>query len=511
MSRIGIQDSITVQVDSFDISYLTSAEGERILNRIESNYVGYLNTDDLSDSYEYSGFFLKEHPSLRVGDLIKIDGELDYRQVYSVPLFAKTKEYRAGEQVSNSYFAKISVSDYDRDTFGEGLSVVSKIANGSVTSLNWNKRDLIQYFENKVLLNPTTYQYYTPPVLNFVPVDGNGGGARAEVVVYGGQILDIVLTSGGSGYTKPPRVIVSRGYNVLRSNNYAESSFRIDFQSSEFILPQPKIVSIISDIPLWKWNLLEYTTAVLAPNPVDFENSIIRIIFPEPGNVSIPGTTYSYKQSRIEVPPIELDVDLSVDNITSTYYLDETFSGYTTYEHPVTKYYSTGVIDMLELPLENEFLYSQGKLGTTVGSFIDYIFMDVGYANVSGITLEQLEYTYTQFKGISDGIDTWMENYEINNSSITTDGTLFNPGIPSIQELMTYLDADLLIAGTVAYIPDTSNFPSSGKLLIGKELISYTSKLPDRLVGLNRGVSGTTAEFHAAGTLIRTVGLLTTT
>ena len=97
-----------------------------------------------------------------------------------------------------------------------------------------------------------------------------------------------------------------------------------------------------------------------------------------------------------------------------------------------------------------------------------------------------------------------MENYSINDSSITSNGTLFNPGIPSIQELMTYLDAPLSDTGTVAYVPDTSNFPNSGKLLIGKEMITYTAKLSDRFYGITRGVNGTEAVAHNAGQFLRT-------
>ena len=176
-----------------------------------------------------------------------------------------------------------------------------------------------------------------------------------------------------------------------------------------------------------------------------------------------------------------------------------------------TRHFTSGVLALDENPnLIFADFYTQGKLGGTVASFIDYLYLDAGYANVSGISLEQLELTYTQFAGISEGVDTWMENMELNNTSITSDGTLFNPGIPSIQELMSYLDAPLTTSSTVVYIPDTTNFPDSGKLLVGKELVTYTSKLPDRLIGVARGVDGTTAEAHSAGQFIRTIGLETT-
>ena len=87
-----------------------------------------------------------------------------------------------------------------------------------------------------------------------------------------------------------------------------------------------------------------------------------------------------------------------------------------------------------------------------------------------------------------------------------------NFAIPSIQELASYLDADLLIGNTFQIdIPDTTNFPSSGKLIVGKEIISYTSKLSDRLSGITRALNGTTEVDHPAGSILRTIGIETTT
>ena len=96
------------------------------------------------------------------------------------------------------------------------MSVSAEITGGKVVKLNWNQRDLSFFFNNNILVNPTAYNYYASPILNFVPTNGEGGGAKASVVVYGGQIIDVILIDGGSGYTAPPRVIVSRGYTVLR-------------------------------------------------------------------------------------------------------------------------------------------------------------------------------------------------------------------------------------------------------------------------------------------------------
>lgn len=492
-------DDLMISFDSASISYTTNSSGERILNRIESNYTPFLPTNDAYDSYDYRGILLKEHPSLKRGDLIRIDGELDYREITSTPIFAKSKNYNDGEQVSNSYFSKVATTEYNKDVFGEGFTVVCTLSDGKVNTISWNRRDLEIYFKNFILLNPTAYNYYTPPVINFIPVDGNGGGAKAQVLVHGGQILDIILVDGGSGYTKAPRAVISRGYNIIRSLDTFESSITIKVNDEVY----SGVVATYSSIDLYYRELIEHFATIINPTPNYIDRIVIRYITPDPQEVTLKDPLFVPITTTIQK-------DLLVDSIISasrdieTDYETMISASYALYQQNVVKTYSSGVIDMKELTVDNPHLFSQGKLGTTVGSFVDYLFIDVGYANVSGITLEQLELSYTQFAGISENLNNWMENYAINDSSITTNGTLFNPGIPSIQELMTYLDAPMTDISTVAYVPDTTNFPESGKLLIGKEVITYTAKLSDRFFGITRGVDGTEPVAHDAGQFLRT-------
>ena len=70
------------------------------------------------------------------------------------------------------------------------------------------------------LTQPTAYQYFTPPIIEFIPQDGTGGGARAEVIVSKGQVLSVDLIDGGSGYTKAPKVIVARRFDILSERNW---------------------------------------------------------------------------------------------------------------------------------------------------------------------------------------------------------------------------------------------------------------------------------------------------
>lgn len=508
----GTTDIINVSFDSFSNSYLLSEFNETILNRVESNYSPFLQSGDLTDSYEYTNFVIKEHPNLRVGDFIQIDGESDKREVFSVPLFAKTKEYRPGEQVSNNYFSKINVGAYNKDVRGEGLSVTANVENGVITSLDWNKRDIQQYFDNNILINPTAYQYNTPPVLNFIPSTPSGGGAKAEVVVYGGQIIDLVLVDGGSGYTVAPRVVVSRGYNIIRENNYPESSFDLKLKAQDGIYGVVKMISIVSDVKTFDWMPIQSITTAVSLSPVDSTEILVCFVTPDPLVVTF-NTTQFENTSIVETTLQSNNLSWNETTVEVDYELSENIS-YNTYSHPITKHYQTGILDLNNnLMGDTEYLYSHYLPGQSVRDFIKSLYIDVGYADVSGLHIEELTTTFSEFRSISDGNnDTWMQNYAITDSNISSTGRVLNFGIPSIQELGSYLDADLLIGSSVMYVPDNTNFPNSGKLLVGKEIISYASKVgTDRFSGITRGINNTQETDHFAGGILRTIGNATTT
>ena len=68
--------------------------------------------------------------------------------------------------------------------------------------------------------------------------------------------------------------------------------------------------------------------------------------------------------------------------------------------------------------------------------------------------------------------------------------------ITNESTLVTALDATAAIATTTITLKDATNFPTSGTLLIGAELITYTSKLLNVLGGITRAVNGTTLTAH---------------
>ena len=99
-------------------------------------------------------------------DKIRLEGEEGFRTVKKLPGTTVSKEQRPYEMVSNSMFGQVEVERYNGITRGEGLSVVATIEGGVVTKLTWNQRSY------DPLTQPTAYQYFTPPVLHFIPTNG---------------------------------------------------------------------------------------------------------------------------------------------------------------------------------------------------------------------------------------------------------------------------------------------------------------------------------------------------
>jgi hypothetical protein len=178
------------------------------------------------DNGQWSGtFYGKTYKApfvyLANNDKIRVEGEEGFRNIKRLPTEATSKDGRSGEATTDDIFGTVSIETYTGITRGEGLSVVATIENGSVISLTWNQRSY------DPLTQPTAYQYYTPPVLKFESLDGNGGGARANVLVSKGQVISVDLIDGGSGYTTTPKVITTRRFDILKERDIGVSLINI--------------------------------------------------------------------------------------------------------------------------------------------------------------------------------------------------------------------------------------------------------------------------------------------
>ncbi|CAR63348.1 strucutural protein [Synechococcus phage S-RSM4] len=266
---------------SLPVTFAVSSDYSRNTSLIITDYTITYETDEFdrallsSNDQIWSGTFLGKtyrNPflSLSSGDSIRVEGEDSFRKIKRLPSTTLSKEQRFQQQVSNSLTGSVDVERYNGITRGEGLSVVAIIENGSVVRLEWNRRSY------EPLTQPTAYQYYTPPVLHFIPLDGNGGGARANVLVSKGQVISVDLIDGGSGYTKAPKVEVARKYDILSDRDIGVSLINVG------ISPLVEVRGLVSQSTIDIINLpppLAFTTtAVVADSPkrvdIDLEEEI---------------------------------------------------------------------------------------------------------------------------------------------------------------------------------------------------------------------------------------------
>jgi hypothetical protein len=250
------------------IVYETDNDGRSVLRGIDQNWRG---------TY-WRKVYKNPFISLSNNSLIKVEGEDKFRKIKELPSKLTSKEQRSQQQVSNSYFGQVEVQAYNGITRGEGLSIVAKIENGVVVDLDWNQRSY------DPITQPTAYQYYTPPVINFIPENGEGGGARAQVLVSKGQVISVELIEGGSGYTKAPKVVVARRYDVLE-----ETDIGVSLINARMNLEQSLGLSVIFtsiDVISNQAASVQAITSTLVDSPLIIDTKLVDIITPAEETVS---------------------------------------------------------------------------------------------------------------------------------------------------------------------------------------------------------------------------------
>ena len=432
-------------------TYKLDDDGDRVLERSVPQWLYGLAAGNEAWNNKYSML-----ANLIPGDRILIDGESEFRTVTQTPDTAKTTTYRTGDLAQDNFYARAGVTDYNGDTEGVGLSITANLSDGRVQTLNvsdveWNTRDLQLYFEEGVLLQPTAYEYYTTPEIHFIPVNGEGGGASAEVIAYGGQILDVVLTSGGSGYTLPPKVVVARRYKRIKENSrkvdtlinlavqstYPGQSVSLRTSVSEIVISgdgnQNAIFAIVSfgvagSITVDEEDGRRITTGVYTP--AGEEKDVTMPIVTEP-------LTQINTSPRIfRLPTIEYNTDRVITHITG------------------------GVVGF-------EAVASISSIGNTKESDT----LDLEYVKIFQIPAVKA-----------------FRRQE------RTD---------SINGVGTFLDAPLNETDNIVYVPTTARFPDTpSRLRIGREVLFYRRKEEDRFLNVVRGYQGTLVSSHLAGDLV---------
>lgn len=435
--------NITNSVYKIDWAYSVDDEGERILIRDVASWLS--GTEKGNEAY-YEVFDMLA--DILPGDQIQVDGEAEYRNILDIPDVVKGRNFRLDTSAKYDHYGTINVSNYNGITRGEGLSVTTTITDGVVTSigfsdLEWNKRDLKLFFETGILLQPTAYQYYNPPFIKFVPIDGKGGGAKAEVLVIGGQILDIKLIDGGSGYTQPPKAVVSRGYNVIRK--------------PERLISTLYSLEIGTEVSVRQQNT--FTTQITISGDGALSSIFSIVSFGIAGSVTPVSNDEIVEHVWPDSEEVGNDFAPQVGEVT-------------------TRREEFGPKDIIA----SELIISETMLTCTIKGDTESI------SNISPSLLSGKSAVDELIIGIDKVITTPLAYFRGLKSSIGA-----------------FLDADLSPTATILYTNSTKLFMSSGNLQVGREVIGYGRKLDDRFLDLKRGLQGTLPQLHSAGDFFRTM------
>lgn len=414
-------------------------ENEDTLDILRKTTTGWLMGSSIQANY---------WNALAPDDQIKIDGENEYRNIFSIPTEVIKTEYRENADVTNGYLGKLSASNYNGIQLGEGLDIVVNVDTnassstfGQVTSLTWNKKDYDRYETKQILPRPAGYSYEDGPRLNFVPqalkdeggsiiTPASGGGAKAYVVVHNGEPIDVVLTDVGGGYACPPKVYITRGYYVKKSKKNSHHRIITNFFTPPAIITSNTFITS-------EFNSVSSSL----PEIIYYED----IIFTKIDNINIVATAFITGKAEKRIPEIQPNLK---------------------------------IISYLELDL------------------LSNIF-DISYSINSGIqpifpTVEQ-----------ESNVTIIGSNRQILSDLRSFLKLIQSPVYPALHDTGGYLQSPLSETDPIVYIVDTTKFTVSGRLMIDGEIIRYGNKLSDRFIDIIRGVDGTNVTTHEAGAFVR--------
>jgi hypothetical protein len=233
-----IQQTTTLVSSGAAFDYQQQSNEERTLERAVSPY--------LFDKHYWKNsawrVVNKHTASILEGDKIKIDGENNFREILQIPDIVKTTEFNPFKSTTNKIYGDVIVTPSSEKPSGTGLSVNAVLGvNGSVISLDWNKPDPVKYSALGIPIPDVANGYRGDVFVDFIPADGNGGGAFAVANIFNGVVTGFTLISGGSGYTKSPIAVITRGFDILKSHREITPYIERDY-----IIPIPRPVNVYS-------------------------------------------------------------------------------------------------------------------------------------------------------------------------------------------------------------------------------------------------------------------------
>ena len=318
-------------------------------------------------------------------DLIKIDGESEFRRVLNVPRVLNTKQYNVGESVYLDNFGQLTASNYNGRLRGSDLAVVAEIdeVTGTITNLKWNKKDL-QELADTGITGTGANDYVREPILQFIPVTPFGGGAKAKVHLFEGRVVSVELIDGGFGYEVPPTIRVSRGYLVQRNpQRYHQSISKLNLE--------------LQDV---QFNLVISSEIELEPGPAS-EQAIFSVL--------LIGPTFNaqLQDLQVNIEPFDVSTTITQSNVEVKV------------EPSVAPSIST--ISNVEKEI---VIFSAGAVGAETVVTLENIAAEVEY---------QIQYTITN-KGVTSGNHNSTRGTFLDSNLSTTDTIAYVPNTEGFAE-----------------------------------------------------------------------------
>ena len=483
----GLKDfSDEIELDlSFTVTIIKDADGDYQMQRNASRWLyGSKKADE--------AFYIKKGlANLTQGDRIRISGEDEYRTIKELPQYLTPKTYNKGDDPSQSFFGSVATTNYNGESRGEGLSVTCTISSGKVDTITWDKNTAIKGYEKA-------------PILHFIPVNQKGGGARAEVIIVDGTVVDIVLTNPGSGYTKVPKIVVAKQYDIIKKQGRKIDPFvtlTLHNQFSSVALPGPVNAessyskTTTGSVPPGSAIVTGVTAALTFPPVINKFTIIVDSInvdlstFVVSKEILIPRQIIAGSTGLSVVKQIERFFEWQVSIPAQPVFTVGIIGKITTYQLGFTDHrgWSTPPAGFANTTLRPTFQMWEGAK-----------FMDTGNVLHNGVSVSAL--TIEEFARW--GFDL-ADFANWGGSGISDAGYAFNVGYPSINYYMGRINQNLVAGDVIVYAASTSDFPATGTLQLGTEQITYTGKLSDRFTGCTRGANGTVAQAHTAGDYFR--------
>ena len=306
------------------------------------------------------------------------------------------------------------------------------------------------------------------------------------------------MIDGGSGYTKAPKVVVARQYDIIKGDRKIDSFFNITLhnQTASVAAPSPVIAetfystqiglgippgaAVVQTVlaPVSLPPVVEKFTVIIDDVGIDLSTSLAVskeiLLIPKATVVDISSTP-----STDPVIKVHLELDRS---IVSQPVLSNQIWKVTVYQFGFTDHrgWSTPPAGFANTTLRPTFQMWEGAKFMDTGNILH------NGVSVSALTIEEL----TRWGFDLADFANW------GGSGISDAGYAFNVGYPSINYYMGRINQNLVAGDVIVYAASTSDFPATGTLQLGTEQITYTGKQSDRFTGCTRGVNGTTAQSH---------------